>query len=229
MEPKAEFIEVMAGDLCPLLRGAPLYHGYHGFSIEAEGSWKNRRILTLRPVGYSKEYWYIVLNDGGIEQFLKRGIALNNVPDVFRAWHEDQTVFKVICKEFPVKNGYWVEPEWSKDAVDRKLTIKRDAKLPVIKPVVIPPRYTTELVCVYFIQAGDSGPVKIGKTNDVNKRLRALQTAHADTLHVRHVLNDVSAVMETRLHERFAEHRIRGEWFKPDVIQAILDDKSTGR
>lgn len=67
---------------------------------------------------------------------------------------------------------------------------------------------------VYFIQAGKSGPIKIGFSDDVSKRIASLQTGNADTLNLRLV---VPGTMETEadLHRRFASARIRpsGEWF----------------
>lgn len=78
---------------------------------------------------------------------------------------------------------------------------------------------------VYFIQAGDSGPVKIGRSDDAGKRLAALQTAHYEELHLRLVcrINDSKntedsarfgrALSERALHTIFSQHHIRGEWF----------------
>jgi hypothetical protein len=72
---------------------------------------------------------------------------------------------------------------------------------------------------VYFIQAGDSGPIKIGTAMDTLKRLKQLQTSSAEALVVLgHREGDEE--LEEALHERFAEHRLRGEWFRP--AEAIL-------
>lgn len=65
---------------------------------------------------------------------------------------------------------------------------------------------------IYFIRAGDEGgPVKIGRTRDVLRRLAALQTASSETLHlVGFVQGDAST--ERVLHEEFKEDMLRGEW-----------------
>lgn len=65
----------------------------------------------------------------------------------------------------------------------------------------------------YIIRAGLTGPVKIGKADDVEARREALQTAHHETLHVLRVL-DTPFDAEPILHEKFAGLRIRGEWFE---------------
>ncbi len=75
------------------------------------------------------------------------------------------------------------------------------------------------LVPVYFIQAGQGGPIKIGSARYPELRIGALQVANHEELtllgkiryddgHDRH--------SEWAIHEYFSEHRLRGEWFRPD-------------
>lgn len=66
---------------------------------------------------------------------------------------------------------------------------------------------------VYFIQAGQHGPIKIGVASNVRKRLAALQTGHHTSLRIIGTVPG-DAALERELHQRFAAHRIRGEWFK---------------
>ncbi len=63
----------------------------------------------------------------------------------------------------------------------------------------------------YFI-GSESGPVKIGVSKDVQRRLRALQSGHPYTLSILATVEGGYAA-ERRYHERFAAHRLRGEWF----------------
>lgn len=77
-------------------------------------------------------------------------------------------------------------------------------------------------MAVYFIQAGETGPVKIGIADDVAERLRALQTAHWELLHVRHVF-DGGAAKERAFHERYKAHRLRGEWFDAAILVSVED------
>jgi hypothetical protein len=76
---------------------------------------------------------------------------------------------------------------------------------------------------IYFIQAGDDGPVKIGCAENVEKRRSALQTAHHDVLRILRSFPGERGV-ERSLHERFSNLRIRGEWFRfaPEMLTAHL-------
>jgi hypothetical protein len=67
---------------------------------------------------------------------------------------------------------------------------------------------------LYFIQAGEEGPIKIGIASNVTKRLSMLQIGNAEELRVLALLECHPSV-EDLLHGRFAEGRIRGEWFDP--------------
>ena len=69
---------------------------------------------------------------------------------------------------------------------------------------------------VYFIQAGNDGPVKIGFTSDVEKRRVQLQIGCPHPLKViREVDGDLA--VERAFHDRFRSRRIRGEWFQFDA------------
>ncbi len=67
---------------------------------------------------------------------------------------------------------------------------------------------------VYFIQAGDSGPIKIGISEDIQFRLRELQVASPESLRL---LASVEGDRETEkgLHARFSAYWRSGEWFDP--------------
>lgn len=69
---------------------------------------------------------------------------------------------------------------------------------------------------IYFVQAVDGGPVKIGwveRPDGLSKRLVTLQCGNPRKLRVCGTrpgrMSD-----EKLLHLRFAEQRIRGEWFE---------------
>lgn len=67
---------------------------------------------------------------------------------------------------------------------------------------------------IYFAQAGEGGPVKIGWTAKPRRRFATLQT---DCWLRVDILASIPGSMrdEAALHERFRAHRIRGEWFRP--------------
>lgn len=70
---------------------------------------------------------------------------------------------------------------------------------------------------VYFVQPERGGLVKIGfTTKSVPERVRELQTGCPDKLVVL-ATEDGGESKEAELHEEFADLRVVGEWFKPDV------------
>lgn len=71
---------------------------------------------------------------------------------------------------------------------------------------------------IYFAQAGEDGPIKIGLTKgSAQDRLRNLQTGSASPLRILGVC-DGDAARESSLHDEFRAFRIRGEWFRSDPI-----------
>lgn len=76
---------------------------------------------------------------------------------------------------------------------------------------------------LYFAQAGDVGPVKIGRSRQVDQRIIALGTASPVPVRL------LGTIPETWLSEQDAHaalHRLRlhGEWFKPEPIVLALAD-----
>jgi hypothetical protein len=70
---------------------------------------------------------------------------------------------------------------------------------------------------VYIIQAGTEGPIKIGYSRDVKKRLRILQTGHYERLHFVFVWENATPAEECYLHEGLSPWRLEGEWFAFDA------------
>jgi hypothetical protein len=68
---------------------------------------------------------------------------------------------------------------------------------------------------VYFFQAGEGGPIKIGVTaGSVTRRRDNLQIGAAEEIRSLGSYSGDRAA-EAALHQRFAASRVRGEWFKP--------------
>jgi hypothetical protein len=72
---------------------------------------------------------------------------------------------------------------------------------------------------IYFIQAGYGyGAVKIGFTAyGAKRRLAELQTGSPNVLHILNTLPGTEAD-ERKLHNILTEHRLKGEWFKPEPV-----------
>lgn len=72
----------------------------------------------------------------------------------------------------------------------------------------------------YFVSAGH-GMVKIGRSTDVESRLRSLQTANPDRLEL---LGTIDGDHEADLHRRFRDRHAGGEWFRlgeDDVVRLL--------
>lgn len=67
---------------------------------------------------------------------------------------------------------------------------------------------------VYFVQAEDGGPIKIGWAQDVASRVRQLQVGQSRRLRVIDAIK-CSRTYERKLHRQFAASRLFGEWFEP--------------
>ena len=70
---------------------------------------------------------------------------------------------------------------------------------------------------VYFVTFGDRRSIKIGKADDMGKRLKGLQTGNPEVLEVLAIIPGGHRE-EAELHYRFRHLRIRkdGEWFTRD-------------
>lgn len=76
---------------------------------------------------------------------------------------------------------------------------------------------------IYFIQQ-EGGPVKIGVSNDVEKRLATLQTGSPRLLRL---LGSIPGdeLLEQEIHHRFSGHRLQGEWFEASPeLMAFIDE-----
>lgn len=71
---------------------------------------------------------------------------------------------------------------------------------------------------IYFIRGGDL--VKIGKANNVNARLRNLRREHTEELRVIATIPG-NEKQERKLHDRFRERRVHGEWFSITNDEAL--------
>lgn len=65
---------------------------------------------------------------------------------------------------------------------------------------------------IYFVQAGDGGPIKVGFTNNIERRFSSATTDNPADLKILGVCSGTSRY-EKALHARFHAHHVRGEWF----------------
>ncbi|MGA9381163.1 MAG: GIY-YIG nuclease family protein [Phormidium sp.] len=66
-----------------------------------------------------------------------------------------------------------------------------------------------------MIRAGQSNLYKIGRTTNIDRRLRQLQTMNSQPLTIVKLIRCHDAIAtETTLHQKFKLHRRQGEWFE---------------
>src|SRR5271165_1603058 len=73
----------------------------------------------------------------------------------------------------------------------------------------------------YLIEAIGTGRIKIGKTNDVPRRLAELRTGSPFRLAIR----ATTSIPERELHRKFRADRLCGEWFTlTDEIATLIEE-----
>jgi hypothetical protein len=82
---------------------------------------------------------------------------------------------------------------------------------------------------IYFLQAGDDGPIKIGYSKNPEDRRDSLQTGNHLDLKLIGVIPG-KTTLEEKLHNRFDKYRIKGEWFEcsSDIIEFIISNSRYG-
>lgn len=79
------------------------------------------------------------------------------------------------------------------------------------------PRKNARDGIVYVIRAGQTNLYKIGRTTNIDRRLRQLQTMNSQQLSVVKLIQCHDAIaVETTLHQKYKSYRRQGEWFELD-------------
>lgn len=76
---------------------------------------------------------------------------------------------------------------------------------------------------IYIAARASDGAIKIGFTSDIERRLPELRKEARDVVKLLAAFPGTSSD-EARLHDRFSQHRLDGEWFRPCVrISRFVD------
>jgi len=190
-------------------------HGYTERAI-CFAIWKSQdKLIKYRR---DSSFWSILLNEIRIHAFKK------NDPrwEYLKKQKADKEKAKI-----EEKQRLAAEKQRAKERAEREAKRKRDL-FEHRRGIVCSVFGTVKLKCdnlesvVYFIQGENGGPIKIGLTQDIKKRLASLQTGYPDNLVVLALLPG-DATIESEIHKLFSLYKLRGEWFQPDdKILAIV-------
>ncbi len=77
---------------------------------------------------------------------------------------------------------------------------------------------------IYFVQGESGGPIKIGFTTNIKRRIIILQNGYPEKLKVLGFIQGTKETEET-IHTELQKHRINGEWFEPhpEVLKKVAD------
>lgn len=79
--------------------------------------------------------------------------------------------------------------------------------------------------CVYFVQVGSRGPVKIGYTRLLKRRMNQLRVDNWQPITLLSFIPNATLADEQMLHRTFARDELRSEWFrKSKRMAALIDD-----
>jgi len=74
---------------------------------------------------------------------------------------------------------------------------------------------------LYFIQDEESKDIKIGRTKDINRRIKEIRRGSNRSYQVLYAFNNL-AHLEIELHQYLFKYRIRYEWFREDCLDLAL-------
>jgi hypothetical protein len=82
---------------------------------------------------------------------------------------------------------------------------------------------------LYIIQSDVTGSIKIGRANEPEKRIKALQTGSSYPLKILKVILD-KGDCEFKIHDLLKKHKLHlhGEWFHWDCLRYLPDEIISG-
>lgn len=112
-------------------------------------------------------------------------------------------------------NGGWKRFHLPREVYNQLLKINLSEKIPKPNSITPEPPQKNKDELIYFIRKGKTGPIKIGRTSDIENRLKGLQTGSELKLNLIKTIPG-NPKLEAYLHEKFKSIRLEGEWFSPD-------------
>ncbi len=86
--------------------------------------------------------------------------------------------------------------------------------------------YSKNVEYIYVIRKDESNYYKIGRTNNIERRIKQLQTSNSEILYpVKIIKTKGAAETETAIHKKYKHHQVNGEWFflKLNVLEELFE------
>jgi hypothetical protein len=182
---------------------------------------------VLRPFGYAK-----------VGSTLGLACLIFGTMDFWLSWGMEATRLDGIAAEEGRKRREELDRIWQEInqkyeehiRIAQEAEAKRKAQQEALQAEsrAIAERKARELV--YFIVDRQESIVKIGVSMSPENRLRSLRTSNPRLLELAATLPG-GYDLERQLHERYAKHRIKGEWFQltPGILRQIESSKAQVR
>lgn len=74
---------------------------------------------------------------------------------------------------------------------------------------------------IYFIKSNEA--IKIGKSDNVPRRLKELQTSNHSSLEILYVIENEEETLEKHTHGICERYHVKGEWFSLTVLDHLLN------
>lgn len=172
------------------------------FQVGTEREWRGSHGLSPKlPIAQATpsllpEHWHLAVLHSGSVVFTATPVWAEQVGQWFR------------LRAFNMATATW----HSLPCVPKDVSPFHESAPSVNKVTPAPEPARKNECLVYFIQSGVDGPIKIGITNNITARFKALQTGSPVGLRLLTTLPG-SSVLESTLHQRFSHLRLHGEWF----------------
>jgi hypothetical protein len=165
-----------------------------GFSAEIYNN-GSTKFIQLLPTTIGNRYWLAACQTlpDGIEEYTKRPIALSRLRYI--DFLKDGIGKLIPFKCSPVEIDYY----------DRKQINKNQ----------------TKKTNVYVIQANIGGPVKIGKADNIEDRIAQHQVGCPFPLKIIKIFKNVLPSFERKLHKKYKNYRLHGEWFSEEILKLM--------
>lgn len=168
-----------------------------------------------RPGGRDKGLYSQTMADGSVAWFVR--LYYQYRPKKFGSFKTKTEALKCYRRAKVLIDAGEFRPELFYKKRHRHIEAAQEAAKPKpILPIQPPP-----IPGVYFVKCEDTRHVKIGYSDNIRRRLVTLRISSPSHLHFIGWI-DGDRSIETELHRRFADDRVRGEWFKDsEALQSV--------